>query len=196
MNGDPHDWEERYRSGEMPWEKGYAAPPLTEYLARCRIEGRVLAPGCGSGHDVRALAAQGAEVVGMDIAPSAIRLARAHAPAGTEAYIEGDWFAPPVEWSGAFDWVVEHTCFCAIDPVRRPDYVRSAAHVLRAGGRLFGIFYRDPGPRDYVGPPYGVSGAELDALFGRAFRAVEEWEPASAYPGREGRELVRILERV
>jgi hypothetical protein len=57
------DWEERWRSKDTPWEKGYAAPPLTEYLEEggeeLRNARRVLVPGCGSGHDVRELARHG-----------------------------------------------------------------------------------------------------------------------------------------
>ena len=52
------DWEERYESGDTPWEKGAPAPPLLEWLdSRGSIRGDVLVPGCGSGYDVRAIAA-------------------------------------------------------------------------------------------------------------------------------------------
>jgi hypothetical protein len=56
------DWNAAYEGGETPWDKGYASPPLIEFLNFQPISGRVLVPGCGAGHDVRALAAEGAEV--------------------------------------------------------------------------------------------------------------------------------------
>ena len=34
------DWDERFESGETPWDKGYGAPPLAEFLDRQLIEGR------------------------------------------------------------------------------------------------------------------------------------------------------------
>ena len=46
--------------------------------AGVRCDGDVLVPGCGSGHDVRAIAAASpiAQVVGLDVAPSALDRAR------------------------------------------------------------------------------------------------------------------------
>jgi SAM-dependent methyltransferase len=74
------DWDHRYRLGDTPWEKGYAAPPLSEWLEKHGpLNGRVLVPGCGSGHDVRGLAEAGSSnctVVGLDIASAAIEQAR------------------------------------------------------------------------------------------------------------------------
>ncbi len=177
----------------MPWEKGFAAPPLTEWLAAHAISGRVLVPGCGSGHDVRELARAGAEPVGLDIAPSAINLADAQPRVGPERYCLGDLFALPPELSG-FDWVFEHTCFCAIAPSMRPAYVEAVQAALKPRGMMLAVFYLDPGhdhPDD--GPPFGVTREELDRLFSGRFKLIEEAAPTIAYAGREGRELVRLL---
>src|SRR6185436_510590 len=85
----PTDWESRYRSGDMPWEKGAAHPALIAFLKSNPVHGRVLVPGCGLGHDVRALAATADEVVGLDLAPSAVRVAKAHPAVGGERYVRG-----------------------------------------------------------------------------------------------------------
>jgi methyl halide transferase len=187
------DWESRYRLADTPWEKGAAAPPLLGWLKRNPMNGRVLVPGCGSGHDVRAIARAGADPLGMDIAPSAIRRAESFPRAGSETYRLGDFFSLPPEFTGGFDWLFEHTCFCAIDPALRCDYVASAAAGLKPRGKILAIFYRDPGGED--GPPFGVSRGELDALFGDRFECLDEFTPAVAFPGRENRELVRVLQR-
>ena len=180
----------------MPWEKGAPSPGLVDFLTGGPVRGRVLVPGCGLGHDVRALAATADEVVGLDIAQSAIEHARTSPKAGRERYLLGDFLNMPPELRGTFDWVWEHTCFCAIDPAMRPAYVEAAADALRAGGHLLAIFYLDPGhdhPDD--GPPFGVNLAELDRLFGGRFTLLREWMPKRAYPGREGREWMRLLTR-
>jgi methyl halide transferase len=189
------DWEERYQAGDMPWEKGAPSPGLVDYLAaHPRPGGKILVPGCGYGHDVRAISGPGNEVAGIDIAPSAIKSADAFPKTGNESYRLANLFDLPPEMRGVYDWVWEHTCFCAIDPAMRPCYARGVADALKPGGHFLAIFYLDPG-NDGDGPPFGVATAELDALFGGDFELQEEWLPARAYPGREGREWMRHLIR-
>lgn len=190
----PTDWEAHYRRGETPWDKGAPCPGLIDFLAAEPMRGRVLVPGCGLGHDVRALAGTAEEVVGLDIAPSALRAARAFPAVWRERYAFGDLFALPPRLRGTFDWVWEHTCFCAIDPAQRAAYVEAVAGALHAGGQVLAIFYLEPGQeRPEDGPPFGVTPGELDALFSPRFRLVRTWWPARAYPGREGREQMRLL---
>jgi SAM-dependent methyltransferase len=190
------NWEERYQHGETPWEKGDAHPGLVEFLRRAPVRGCVFVPGCGTGHDVRALAATADEVVGLDLAPSAIRAAKAHGEVGGERYVVGDLFALPKKMLGAFDWVFEHTCFCAIPPALRGDYVEAVASVLQPGGRLLAIFFLNPDMEpDESGPPFGTTREELDALFGAHFTLLAEWEPQATHSGREKREVFRLLGR-
>jgi len=190
---DPVDWEARYLAGDTPWDKGCAAPPLTDFLTRHPITGRVLVPGCGPGHDVRAIAIQGAEVTGLDLSETALRFARSFPPAGSETYEQGDLFALPKEWDGRFDWVVEHTCFCAIPPVRRADYVGAISRVLKPGGHFLAIFFLDPGVEQ--GPPHGATKEEISGLFDHDFELLEEWIPEKNFEGREGQELCQLRGR-
>ena len=193
------DWELRYQTGDTPWDKGEPSPALVEFLREHPVRGRVLVPGCGFGFDVRLLAAAGAEVVGLDIAPSAIERAQALIPCSAdkrERYELIDFFALPASLRGGFDWVWEHTCFCAIDPTMRPQYVESVAAALRPGGQFLAVFYlnpqMDPGE---TGPPFGVTPAELDALFDPRFELLRDWPPARAYSNRVGRERMRLYRK-
>lgn len=188
-------WNDSYLRGETPWDKGEAAPPLLEYLEREVMEGRVLVPGCGRGHDVRAISHGGAEVVGFDISPAAIEAAEAIKRSGSERYLVGDIFDPPASFSGMFDIVFEHTCISGLPPERRDDYGRQVTRCLKPGGSLIGIFYLNPWDDDEEPspPPWGITVDEIDAMFAGRLELVKEWTPACAYPGREGRELVRIF---
>lgn len=187
---DPVDWEARYQAGDTPWDKGYAAPPLIEFLLRHPVRGTVLVPGSGPGHDVRALVAKGTTVLGLDLSATAVERARSFSPIGDETYEQGDLFQFPESWKGRFDWIIEHTCFCAIPPALRDRYVRSIAALLKPGGFYFAIFYLNPDVSE--GPPYGVERAEIARRFDPSFELLEEWIPLSCFEGREGREICQL----
>ncbi len=192
----PTDWEAQYQKNETPWDKGAPSPGLLDILNAESINGSVLVAGCGAGHDVRALAEQGAHVVGLDIAPSGIQAAESYPLTGRERYLCGDLFALPADLRGAFDWVWEHTCFCAIDPSQRLAYVESIHGALKPHGRVLAVFYLDPGnDTPGEGPPFEVTVPELDRLFLSKFILLREWLPTRAYPGRENREWMRLMQR-
>lgn len=186
------DWEDAYQTGDTPWEKGRAHPELVRFVAaEGRPPGKIVVPGCGFGHDVRALSSGENEVLGVDLAPYAFERAQSFPRVGNERYLLADLFALPQEMLGAFDVVFEHTCFCALDPVERRRYVTALTQLLKPGGKLVAIFFLDP---DLVrdGPPYGVERAELSALFDPHFTIEREWIPLTTYPGRENRELMSV----
>jgi methyl halide transferase len=182
------DWEARYQAHDMPWEKGAPSPGLVDFLAGhpSLPRGTVLAPGCGTGHDVRAWAAAGFAATGCDLAPSAIRLAAEKtAAAGLSAqFILADFLSDA--GMDSYDWIFEHTLFCAIDPARRGDYVGAVLRRLKPGGAYLAVNYLIP---DTDGPPFGTTRAELMDRFSPHFHLREEWVPRS-YPNRAGLELM------
>jgi len=201
-NHECDEWEQLYRSGDMPWEKGYAAPPLLEWLdLHGPLTGDIIVPGCGYGHDVRAIAARSrnANVVGFDISPTAIAEARRFPKIGNESYQVRDLLDLSNDLYSTFDWVVEHTCFCVLSPEHRCDYVTRVASLLRSDGLLLAIFFLDPWDPGEMpeagGPPFGVTPDELNRLFGSRFQVIEEIHPKTAYPGRQGKELIRLLRK-
>lgn len=196
------DWDARYESGDTPWDKGSAAPPLLEILDRHGVEpwgdGPVLVPGCGTGHDVRALAAAGLNVVGLDVSELAVLKASAYPKVADEVYELGDFLDPAWAMDRSFSALWEHTCFCAIPVERRNDYARSAAAVLMPGGLLAGVFFLtpfDPGDAE-TGPPFPTTIEEINAWFSPWFDQVDAWVPERAFPGREGREWIAIFRKL
>ena len=187
------DWEEAYQRRETPWEKGKPHPALVDFLEENGpLKGQIFVPGCGSGHDVRALSTAENQVLGVDLASFAITKAKARPVVGGEQYLQADLFALPPELNGRFDWVFEHTCFCAIDPSRRSDYLAAIVRLLKPGGGLLAIFFINP-DHDEEGPPHPVSKLELEKLFGPFFALEREWVPKRTHPGREERELMQVL---
>ncbi len=196
------DWEAHYQAGDTPWDHGSAAPPLLEMIERHGVElwgsGPVLVPGCGSGHDVRAIAGTGVRAIGLDIAETAVAKARAIPCDGPASYEHGDFLDPAWRMGRSFPALWEHTCFCAISPQQRGAYAESVGELLIEGGIFAGVFYLDPHHpgEDGEGPPFGCSVAELDETFAPWFERIDGWVPQKAYPGREGREWVGIFRKL
>jgi len=186
------DWNQAYQENFTPWDKGLPAPPLVEWLESNTLAGRVLVPGCGAGHDVAHLVSRGIDAHGLDIAPLAVERGRAHYPQLAERFTCADLFA----FRGDYDAIVEHTCLCALPPEWRTRYRDAVASLLKPGGLLVGVFFinpeMDPGES---GPPFAITHDELSALFAPRFEILESCIPAKAYPGREGRECLRVLKR-
>lgn len=195
------DWESRYQVRDTPWEKGRAAPPLLELLGKLDVkewgDGPILVPGCGLGHDVRALAKLGVMVVGVDISPSAVEQAEMVPRVGNESYELGDFLDPGWSSGGKFSAIWEHTCFCAIAPSDRGKYARSAAESLTDEGLLAGVFFLTPfDPGDEApGPPFGSTIEEIEAFLLPSFQKIEGWVPLAAYPGREGKEWIGLFRK-
>jgi len=191
------DWDRCYLEGHTPWDKGAPSPPLLVWVRCATPHGRALVPGCGVGHDLAMLVEAGVDAIGLDNSPTAVARASAAYPAHAARFVLGDLFATPVEWHGSFDLVVEHTCLCALPPELRPAYENAVAKLLRTGGLLVGIWFinpeMDPGE---TGPPFGIAVTELDSLFpSPRWQAVEDAVPLAAFPGRAGRERLRVLRR-
>ncbi|MBX7208783.1 MAG: methyltransferase domain-containing protein [Verrucomicrobiaceae bacterium] len=194
--GTGNPWEDRYRAGDVFWDRGHASPPLMQYVARHPLSGRVLVPGCGRGNDVAALAKAGVDVLGVDIAPTAIREARERYPDVADRFVTGDLFDLAPALRGAFDVVMEHTCLSGMEPALREKYRRGVESALKPGGLIVGVWFinpaLDPGSS---GPPYPLSVPDLDALFADGFEVLDDYVPDVAFEGREGRERLRVLRR-
>ena len=192
------DWDAAYAAGETPWDKGLPAPPLLEFLGRSEMVGRVLVPGCGMGHDARAISVSGAaEVIGADISGRAIAGARAGGEREGLRFELGDFLALEERHRGAFDWVFEHTCISGLHPSMREAYAASVTAALKPGGKYLAIFFLSPWDEGETPepPPYGIDRDAIAAMFDGRLETEEEWWPAQHFPGREGRELMRVMVR-
>ena len=206
--GTPAFWEGLYAEGQDGWELGEPAPGLVAWLSgggRFTISGgpdmapalpqsadaaraNVGVPGCGRGHDVRLLARQGYRAVGFDFAAAAVAEARGLAAAERvdATFEQRDVFTLGRDHREAFDGVWEYTCFCAIDPARRADYVDVLRAILKRGGTLLACFYPLRDGDD--GPPFPVARDEVEALLAPSFTIVESGAPAASIERRRGLE--------
>jgi len=188
-------WNQRYLDGDMGWDLGEPSPPLlalhqTQVIAPCRVA----IPGCGNGWEVVWAASQGYTVTAIDFAPQALAALRTKLDgAGVDAALVcADLFNLPEPLDGGFDLVLEQTCFCAIDPARRPEYVRAVRRLLKPGGRLVGLFYACGGES---GPPFTTTPKQVRELFGEHFEIDSLSLTAHSHPRRAGEEWLGVLLR-
>jgi SAM-dependent methyltransferase len=193
---EPRVWDDLYAGGGDGWELGGPALPLVDFFASARLDGaRVAVPGCGRGHDARFLASLGYDTVGFDFSTAAVTAASALAARESSAatFEMRDVFSLGRELPNAFDGVWEYTCFCAIDPARRAEYVASLAGAVRPGGWLLGCFF--PLRGNTAGPPFPVSLDGVRRVLQPAFRIERGFAPIRSARGRQGREWMLLARR-
>jgi methyl halide transferase len=182
-------WDDLYRRPRQPWELGGPSPALVDFIeATPPPKGRVAVPGCGRGHDARYLATRGYAAVGFDFSPRAIMAARTLTRLAKVdvTFEECDVFDLGARYAAAFDGVWEYTCYCAIDPARRAEYLATIATILRPGGWFLACFFPIAGTWD--GPPFVVDPDETRRRLAPAFDVERESAPPRSAPGNEGME--------
>ncbi len=161
-------WDEAYASGEYlrEWDYAYPSQELVGFVASIDLPrgSVVLDVGCGAGREAIFLAQCGLHVIGVDLSPVAIAIARRRAKA---ARVHVRWcVASALQLPlprGAVDCVTDRGCFHLIRPTDRRRFGSEIARVLRRGGYLF---LRGAAQRG--GPFVGVSRASIDRTFPRS----------------------------
>lgn len=184
-------WENRYIEGKTGWDLGQAAPPFVSLLDSTAAPktGKIAVLGSGSGYDALLFAQKGFEVIGFDFAPSAITSATALTQTrGISAqFLQRNIFDLPAEFPHYFDYVLEHTCFCAIEPRLRPAYVNLVKSLLKPQGELIALFWAHNQPGD---PPFGVTTAEINQYFEPYFKINSLTLANNSVPQRQEQEYL------
>jgi SAM-dependent methyltransferase len=125
-------WEAVYRAGPTPFDCAEPLPWVVELVNRGAVRGTVLDAGCGAGHNALFLARRGFPVVGIDVAPTAVRRAREKA-----LDLDVEFAVADVLDLGAhparFDTVIDIGCLHSLDAADRPRYFAALRAATRAG---------------------------------------------------------------
>ncbi|MFY0254698.1 methyltransferase [Chitinophaga sp. 30R24] len=182
---DSQFWNERYISGETGWDMGEVSPPLKAYIDQITDRDlRILIPGGGNSYEAAYLAGQAfSDVTVLDIAPILVSRLKEKFARTRVKVLEEDFF----NHQGSYDLVLEQTFFCAIDPSRRPDYVKHMYELIKPGGHLAGVLFNRPFPK--AGPPFGGTEEEYRKLFTPYFDIKTLQGCYNSHPARQGYEL-------
>jgi len=162
MSGRP--WDASYYDGPAPWDVGRPQPTVARLALKGGFAGTVLDAGCGTGENTLLVAALGLPVLGVDVAETALSMAREKA-AERGIAAEFAWAdALRLERLGRrFDTVLDCGLFHSFDGDERPGYVASLASVTGTGATLYVLSFSDEGSDT---GPHPVSRDELAAGFG------------------------------
>lgn len=171
-------WDASYQGHDpAPWDIGRPQDAFVRVASEGGLSGAVLDAGCGTGEHALLAASLGLPVLGVDLAATAIELARAKAAdRGIDAEFEvADAFELD-RLGRRFDTVLDCGLFHTCDEGERSKYVTSVASVTRPGGTLYVLCFSDDAPD--IGP-HPIRQEELRASFSRQRGwSVDRVEPA------------------
>src|SRR3989442_14634737 len=152
-------WDASYHDGPAPWDIGQPQPAIVGVASEGGFAGAVLDAGCGTGENALHVASLGLSVLGVDVAETALAIAREKAD---DLGIEVEFAAADVfqleRLGRRFETVLDCGLFHTFDGDERPGYVASLASVTEHDGTLYALCFSDDGPDTGLHP---ISQAEL-----------------------------------
>ena len=140
-------WDVSYHDGPAPWDVGRPQPAIVRLASEGGFEGAVLDAGCGTGENALHVASLGLSVLGVDVAETALAIARAKADdRGIEVeFVAADAFE--LERLGRrFETALDCGLFHTFDGDERLGYLASLAAVTEQDGTLHVLCFSDDGP--------------------------------------------------
>ncbi len=162
-------FEWAYLNRQAPWDIGRPQPVLVRLADLGLIAGAVIDIGCGTGENALHIAARNHDVLGIDLAPTAISRAREKALSrGIRAEFEIADALDLQALGRTYDVAIDFGLFHVFSDADRTTYERSLREVLRPGARYFFMCFSDEQPGDMG--PRRVSRAEIRATFSKGWR--------------------------
>ncbi len=199
MTRDPNSvdfWDQNYVNGSTGWDLCEPTPVFKRLVENGRFPpGEMIVLGAGRGYDARLFARANFRVTAVDFADEAVKAMQELAdPAAPVEIIQADIFTLPLEMDGRFNYILEYTCFCAIDPARRTEYADLAARLLKPGGITIALAF--PTSQHTGGPPFAVLPDNLISLLaGYDFQLLHREMPPDSVASRRGREELLVLQK-
>ncbi len=176
MTGLP--WDASYQDGPAPWDVGQPQPAIVRVASEGGFAGAVLDAGCGTGENALHVASLGLPVLGVDVAETALAIARQKAgDRGIDAEFAAADALHLERLGRAFDTVLDCGLFHSFNGDERPGYVASLASVTKRHGTVYVLCFSDGGPDT---GPHPVSQDELRT----AFSSGGGWSVAAIEPDR------------
>lgn len=170
----------------IPWNLDTPPDALVELFKSGKISPcKTIDLGCGTGNYALYLAKMGFDVTGIDISPSAIKMAKKNAgsKALNPSFISADMLGELKEFTEPFDFAYDWEVLHHIFPEDRKKYLKNVHRILSSGGKYLSVCFseKDPhfgGSGKYRETPLGTvlyfsSEDELKDLFSPHFHILD-----------------------
>jgi len=192
----PNFWNKCYQEDDIGWDLGKPTPIFVDWCDSLDSSKKICIPGSGNGYDPLYFASKGHNVTAIDFAESPIaRLKKESKNKKIKINaIKKDIFDLSEEFYNQFDYIVEHTCYCAIDPAMRVKYIEVMYNLLKDGGEIVAVLLPLNKDSSEGGPPFGVNLNEALDMFSQKFSLIESIRhPLSIKPRFDNEQFVRFL---
>jgi len=193
----PEYWERIYQSGDMGWDLNGPTPIFDHWIDAYDIALSICVLGAGNGWDAMRFAEKGHDVTAVDFAKSAIKKMKKTAKKKKIDIniLQMDIFDLDKKYQEHFDVVLEYTCFCAIEPSRRREYINMVKCILKEHGELVGLLFPTDKDMDESGPPFAVPLQMTINLIKEYLTLVKCKQPSLSIASRSGRETFVIFRK-
>ncbi len=178
-------WDSKYKLAETGWDLGAISLPLKTYFDQLENTNfRILIPGGGNSYEAEYLHNKGfRNVYVADIARTALQNISDRVPTFPQENLLLENF---FDLHLTFDFIIEQTFFCALNPLLRTDYSQKASELLNSNGKLVGLLFDTDFGNNY--PPFGGNLEEYRRLFAPHFNLDTFEKCYNSHPARQGRE--------
>ena len=183
-------WDNCYINHNTGWDLGSVTPVFKDWCDNLQKKYSIFVPGSGNGYDPLYFASKGHSVTAVDFSKEAINAmtAKAKKQQININIIKQDIFKLDSTLFNSFDYVIEYTCFCAIDRKRRLDYIKIMNNILKKDGELIGLFLPILKDKKDGGPPYSINVDKVITQFSNYFDVLKSKKHKLSIDARMGNE--------
>ncbi|XP_054749362.2 probable thiopurine S-methyltransferase [Lytechinus pictus] len=185
------EWSEGWSEGRTSFHRTYVHKSLLEFQSKLLVKkpSRVLVPLCGKTLDMRWLAEEGHEVVGVEgVLQAVMEFFQEQDLSYKESDIPGitdgklfenedkkikiylcDFFKFSKDFAGQFDAIWDRGSLVAVDPSSQQQYTDVLLSVLSPGGRILNEVFEYSREEKPKGPPNTLPDEVIQKLYGEKF---------------------------
>ena len=191
-------WNEYYINNDTGWDLGGVTPVFKNWCDNLNKKSKILVPGSGNGYDPLYFSSLGHDVLAVDFSEKAIKRIKNEAKKNNLRInvLKGNFFDLDKTFYNLYDYVIEYTFFCAIDPKNRLNYISMVHQILKESGQLIGLFFPLNKKESEGGPPFGVSLKEIEYNFNKKFKLIKSFKHPLSIDARSDNEQYFEFEKI